>query len=152
MKWLSDIFRSPYELEAEPRQELRCTNTHQPPLNWPATDKGSCWGGRHAKINGIWSLDSETFQFPQQMKKLEIELINSPKGWLRKLELPSSSENLWRKNFKTARGRLTEKWQVSQKGHELWRQTVLALNPTLSPINCNLKQFSNLSETQFPHL
>lgn len=42
--------------------------------------------------------------------------------------------------------------KVSQKGHELWRQTILALTPPLSLTSCDLNQRTNLSKIQLPHL
>ena len=148
MKWLSDIRRSPYELEAEPRWEPDAktpTSHHWSGQPLILSVKASCWGDRNFKINRIWGLDSEDFQFPQQMKKFEINSSHSSRDWLRKLELPGSRAKLWRKNSKTAQERLIEAGQGPTG--RVW--ALEPLNPALPLTSCGLKQFTNLSKTQF---
>ena len=120
----------------------------------PATTQlVSHWGGhllrrQEFKINGIWGGDSENFQFPQQMKKLEINSSDTPRGWLRKLELPRSSDKLCRKSTKMAQGRLIEEWPGPTG--RTWALEVL--NPTGPHTSWNEMQCTSLSKTQCPHL
>lgn len=147
MKWLSDILRSPCELEAEPRREPDAqtpTGHHWAgqPLMRPLAEEGG--------IQDKWNLRStrRDFSVPSTDEETWINSSNSPRGWLRKLELPRSSDKLWRKSSKMAQGRLTEEWQGPTE-----RACALeALNPTLPLTSCDPKQFTNLSKTQFPHL